>query len=76
VSRCDRRAVEELAWRVDQVEVKKDWAVRGFSCGLWGDPPYRIWKNLVHDIDELVILVEGEEEFESFTVGLKRRKPI
>jgi uncharacterized cupin superfamily protein len=29
-----------------------------------GDPPGRVWKDFVHDSDELVMLVEGEEEFE------------
>lgn len=49
---------------VDEAEVKKRWAARGFSCDLWVDPPGRVWKDFVHDTDELVILVEGQEEFE------------
>lgn len=49
---------------VDQEEVSKRWAARGFSCALWVDAPGRVWKNFVHDTDELVIVVEGEEEFE------------
>lgn len=49
---------------VDQAKVEKDWAARGFSCGLWMDPPGRVWADFVHDTDELVMLVEGDEEFE------------
>jgi cupin 2 domain-containing protein len=49
---------------VNQPEVRKRWAARGFSCDLWVDPPGRVWNDFVHDTDELVMLVEGEEEFE------------
>ena len=49
---------------VDEAEVKKRWAARGFSCDMWIDAPGRVWKDFVHDSDELVMLVEGEEEFE------------
>lgn len=49
---------------VDEEKVKKDWAARGFSCDLWVDAPGRMWSDFVHDTDELVMLVEGEEEFE------------
>ncbi len=49
---------------VDREKVKRDWAARGFSCDLWVDPPGRVWADFVHDTDELVMLLEGEEEFE------------
>lgn len=49
---------------VDREKVKKDWARKGFSCDLWVDSPGRVWADFVHDTDELVMLVEGEEEFE------------
>ena len=49
---------------VDEQEVRKRWDARGFSCGLWVDPPGRVWNDFVHDTDELVMLVKGEEEFE------------
>jgi uncharacterized cupin superfamily protein len=49
---------------VNEAEVKRHWAARCFSCDLWVDPPGRLWKDFVHDTDELVMLVEGEEEFE------------
>ena len=49
---------------VDREKVERDWAARGFSCDLWVDPPGRVWSDFVHNTDELVMLLEGEEEFE------------
>lgn len=49
---------------VDQQAIVKEWAARGFSCDLWSDPPGQCWENFVHETDELVIVVEGEMEFE------------
>ena len=49
---------------IDEEKVRKDWAARGFSCGLWIDAPGQVWSDFVHDTDELVMLLEGEEEFE------------
>jgi mannose-6-phosphate isomerase-like protein (cupin superfamily) len=45
-------------------EVAKNWAARGFSCGLWTDPPGQCWEDFVHDVDELVMVVDGHVEFE------------
>ena len=44
--------------------LSEEWAARGFSCGLWTDPPGQCWENYVHDSDELVVVCEGEIEFE------------
>ena len=41
-----------------------DWAARGFSCALWIDPPGQRWEDFVHNTDELVLVLEGELEFE------------
>ena len=49
---------------INQKDVSKDWTARGFSCELWIDPPGQRWENFVHGTDELVIVVEGEMEFE------------
>jgi mannose-6-phosphate isomerase-like protein (cupin superfamily) len=49
---------------VDPESVGQLWAARGFSCGLWVDPPGRVWADFVHDRDELVMVVEGAQEFE------------
>jgi quercetin dioxygenase-like cupin family protein len=56
---------------IDQRAVAADWHARGFSCGLWVDPPGQIWSDYVHDIDELVMLVDGEVEFE--VAGVRHR---
>lgn len=42
--------------------IKGDWAARGFSYTEWNDPPGQVWADFVHDVDELVILVEGTIE--------------
>jgi mannose-6-phosphate isomerase-like protein (cupin superfamily) len=49
---------------VNKQNVSKDWAARGFSCDLWVDPPGQLWEDFVHATDELVLVVEGELEFE------------
>ena len=49
---------------VDQGKVACEWASRGFSCGLFTDPPGQRWEDFVHETDEVVVVVEGEMEFE------------
>ncbi len=49
---------------VDGEAVARRWSARGFSCGLWVDPPGQVWEDYVHQADELVLLVEGQVEFE------------
>lgn len=49
---------------MDSNEVSSDWAARGFSCDLWVDPPGQRWEDFVHATDELVVVIEGEMEFE------------
>ena len=44
---------------VDQGAVGREWAERGFSCGLFVDPPGREWNGFVHATNELVTVVEG-----------------
>jgi mannose-6-phosphate isomerase-like protein (cupin superfamily) len=43
---------------------KKDWDSRGYSFGIFKDPPGKIWADYVHMTDELVVLAEGEIEIE------------
>jgi endonuclease/exonuclease/phosphatase family metal-dependent hydrolase len=59
---------------LDQEEIRRRWAARGFSCDLWVDPPGRVWSDFVHETDELVMIVEGEQEFEMN--GRSHRPPI
>jgi mannose-6-phosphate isomerase-like protein (cupin superfamily) len=49
---------------MDLDKVRGDWATRGFTCGLWVDPPGRVWADFIHDTDELVMVIEGKQEFE------------
>jgi quercetin dioxygenase-like cupin family protein len=48
----------------DHQQIAADWAARGFSCDLWTDPPGQRWENFTHATDEVVIVLEGEMEFE------------
>lgn len=50
--------------RIDQARVAADWAARGFGCDKWVDPPGRTWEDFVHQTDEVVMVLEGEQEFE------------
>jgi hypothetical protein len=49
---------------IDREQVAADRAKRGFGCDLWTDPPGRRWEDFTHATDELVVLLEGEMEFE------------
>ncbi len=49
---------------INQDTVGRQWASKGFSCGLWTDPPGQQWEDFVHDCDEVVMVVEGKMEFE------------
>lgn len=49
---------------INQHDVDQEWAARGFSCSLWVDPPGQRWEDFVHSTDELVVVLEGELEFE------------
>ena len=49
---------------VDVEEIGRRWAERGFSCGVWVDPPGQCWEDFVHAVDELVLVLEGDVEFE------------
>ena len=49
---------------IDHKQIATDWAARGFSCEFWVDPPGQRWEEFAHATDELVIVLEGELEFE------------
>ena len=44
--------------------IKENWRSRGYSFGVFQDPPKQEWANFVHKTDELVVLAEGEIEIE------------
>ena len=45
-------------------QIKKDWNSRGYSFGVFRDPPGQVWADFVHRTDELVVHAEGEIEVE------------
>lgn len=45
-------------------DVQQAWFARGFSCEISVDPPGLIWENIVHDADELFMVVDGDVELE------------
>jgi quercetin dioxygenase-like cupin family protein len=49
---------------VSREQIAADWASRGFSCELWTDPPGQRWEDFRHATHELVIVLEGDMEFE------------
>lgn len=50
--------------KIDKEGVRAQWAGRGFSCELWIDPPDQVWHDFLHDVDELVLLLEGDCQIE------------
>lgn len=49
---------------VDRAAIERSWRERGFSCGLRVDPPGQVWADYVHDVDKLVMVIEGDIKFE------------
>ena len=47
-----------------RAKIAKEWQARGFSCGLWVDPPGQVWEDYVHSTDELLMIMEGSLELE------------
>ena len=48
----------------DREQIAADWEARGFSCDLWTATPGQRWEDFVHPTDELVLVLEGQIEFE------------
>lgn len=46
----------------DANEIVAAWRARGYSCEIWTDAPGQVWADFVHDVDEVVVLLEGEIE--------------
>ena len=49
---------------MNQEQIRKNWESRGYSFGVFKDPPGQVWADFVHMTDELVVLAEGEIEIE------------
>jgi quercetin dioxygenase-like cupin family protein len=49
---------------LDRKQIAESWTYRGLRCELWTDPPGQRWESFTHATDEVVIVLEGEMEFE------------
>jgi mannose-6-phosphate isomerase-like protein (cupin superfamily) len=49
---------------LDIHSVRSDWRSRGFSCDIWTDAPGQTWEDYTHSVDEVVMILEGDVEFE------------
>ena len=49
---------------IDITPIRADWKSRGFSCDVWTDPPGQTWEDYRHTVDEVVLVLEGDVEFE------------
>lgn len=54
-------------------DIRADWAHRGYGFEYWIDPPGQVWRDFVHDVDEIVMLAEGEIELEFDEVRVRPR---
>ena len=45
---------------MDVKKIEENWNHRGFSFGIWNDPPGQVWENYIHDVDELFMMVSGD----------------
>ena len=50
--------------QLDRCAVRADWRSRGYTCELWIDPPDQVWRDFEHDVDEVVLLLEGSAQIE------------
>ena len=64
----------DMTSSVDTTKVEVDWRSRGFSCQVWTDSPGQVWADFVHDVDEVVMVIDGDVEFE-FSGKTYRPKP-
>ena len=55
-------------------QIKEDWNSRGYSFGIFKDPPGQVWPDFVHKTDELVVLAEGKIDIE--IEGQSQQPPI
>ena len=47
-----------------QEKIRGNWESRGYSFGVFKDPPGRVWADFVHKTDEIVVLAGGDIEIE------------
>ena len=47
-----------------QEKIRENWESRGYSFGVFKDPPGQVWADFVHRTDEIVVLAGGDIEIE------------
>ena len=47
-----------------QEKIRENWESRGYSFGVFKDPPGQVWADFVHGTDEIVVLAGGDIEIE------------
>ncbi|WP_211136529.1 hypothetical protein [Serratia sp. PL7] len=40
--------------------IRQNWSLRGYNFFLWHDPIAKKWPGIIHPIDEIVMLLEGD----------------
>ena len=55
-----------------QEKIRENWESRGYSFGVFKDPPGQVWADFVHRTDELVVLAGGNIEI---VIEGKSQKP-
>src|SRR5262245_52014459 len=50
--------------KIDKDAIRADWASQGFSCEVWVDPPNHVCQDFQHDVDQVILLLEGEIQVE------------
>ena len=45
-------------------KIRENWESRGYSFGVFKDPPGQVWADFVHRTDEIVVLAGGDIEIE------------
>jgi quercetin dioxygenase-like cupin family protein len=52
-------ALQKFPVPLNRDQVAHDWGSRGYSCGVFTDPPGREWNDFVHMTNELVTVMDG-----------------
>jgi hypothetical protein len=56
--------MDVMAESDDRQRISASWSARGFTCEVRSSLPGQCWKDLVHVMEGLVMVREGEMEFE------------
>ena len=57
---------------MERNKIQVEWKDRGYTFGVYNDPPGHRWENYVHESDELFMVAEGKVEVQ---LGKKKWSP-